>query len=120
MDSVFDAVELDTEAVAWLVRTENAGRGEAELPELAAWLEHPRNRAAYVRMRIAWSQADQLRRLQPLDGTVNPNLLSETLVSSLRDPQRSRASALKYILAAAALTALVSGVTAWVVAERML
>lgn len=109
------ASELDTQALNWLVRSEAPDCTDAQRAELEAWLESPRNRAAYIRMRVVWIQADRLRRLQPLDGSVNPDLLAQP------DPaSRSRTMVLAYILAAVLLTMLVSGVTAWIVSERLL
>ena len=119
------AGELDTEALNWLVRSEAPDCTDAERTELASWLESPRHRAAYIRMRVIWTQADQLRRLQPLDGSVDPDLLepgsslarSEIASSQVR---RSRSSLVAYILAGVLLTMLVSGVTAWIVSETLL
>jgi ferric-dicitrate binding protein FerR (iron transport regulator) len=121
-----EAGELDTEAVNWLVRSESSCTAE-ERARLEAWLASPRHRAAYLRMSAAWSQADQLRRLQPLDGRVNPDLLSAGAAPVLgrnapprSDAGRARAVRIGYLLIAAALTALVSGLTAWIVVMRAL
>lgn len=126
MQSVVESGELNSEAVTWLVRSEAAACSEEERARLEAWLAKPRHRAAYLRMRAAWSQADQLRRLQPLDGSVNPDLLKGAIVPALRGGHASteltagnRSSALRYVLAAM-LTALISGFAAWLVAEHIL
>jgi ferric-dicitrate binding protein FerR (iron transport regulator) len=119
------AGELDTQALNWLVRSEAPDCTNAEREKLAAWLESPRNRAAFIRMRVVWSQADQLRRLQPLDGRVNPDLLEPGSsltgreLPSDREP-RFRASVVAYFLAGVLLTVLVSGLTAWIVSEKLL
>lgn len=117
MEPVQEAGDLERQAVAWLVRCEASDCSAEERARLQAWLASPRHRAAYVRMRAAWSQADQLRCLQPPDGDVNPDLLEGAL-----EPARkgSRALMLGYILVLLAFTVVVSGVTAWLVAERSL
>jgi len=118
------ASELDTQALSWLVRSEAPGCTDAERTQLAAWLEIPRHRAAYIRMRAVWAQADQLRRLQPMDGSVDPDLLGpgSSLVAREMPPNRSLRSrtVVAYILAGVVLTVLVSGVTAWIVSETLL
>ncbi len=38
-------------------------------------IEDARRRAAFVRLEEGWRQTDCLRRLKPLDGAVNPNVL---------------------------------------------
>jgi ferric-dicitrate binding protein FerR (iron transport regulator) len=125
LDPGVDARELDSEAINWLVRTEAANCTCEEQAQLEAWLAAPRHRAAYLRMRAAWSQADQLRRLQPLDGRVDPDLLragSMPVPRAMRESggRLSRAPPLGYILAAIALIAFVSAVTAWLVSTRLL
>jgi ferric-dicitrate binding protein FerR (iron transport regulator) len=124
--SVVDAGELDIEAVNWLVRSESSGCTAEERTRLEAWLASPRHRAAYLRMRAAWSQADQLRRLQPLDGSVNPDLLSAGAAPMLgrngwqrHEPSPAWTWMVRYLLGAA-FTALVSAITAWIVAMRVL
>jgi ferric-dicitrate binding protein FerR (iron transport regulator) len=119
------AGELDTQALNWLVRSEAPDCTDAERTQLAAWLETPRHRAAYIRMRAVWAQADQLRRLQPLDGNVNPDLLEPGSLLTGRELQshrapRSHTPLVAYILAAVLLTVLVSGITAWIVSEKLL
>jgi ferric-dicitrate binding protein FerR (iron transport regulator) len=119
------AGELDTQALNWLVRSEAPDCTDAERTQLAAWLQTPRHRAAYIRLRTIWAQADLLRRLQPLDGSVDPDLLEPGSplagceISSNRAP-RSRTPLVAYILAGVLLTVLVSGVTAWIVSETLL
>lgn len=117
MEPVQEAGELERQAVAWLVRCEASNCSAQDRARLEAWLASPRHRAAYVRMRAAWSQADQLRCLQPLNGDVNPDLLGGSLEPA---PKGSRVLLLGYLLVLLVFTVVVSGVTAWLVAERSL
>ncbi len=51
----------------------------AEQAEFDAWMDaDPRARAAYVRLELAWKRADGLRRLRPLDGDVDADLLEHS------------------------------------------
>jgi transmembrane sensor len=73
------AAELETQAAAWLVKRDLGGLSAAEQVELDAWLEaDPRARAVYVRLELAWKRADGLRRLRPLDGNIDEDLLANS------------------------------------------
>jgi transmembrane sensor len=51
----------------------------ADQAEFDAWMEaDPRARAAYVRLELAWKRADGLRRLRPLDGGIDEDLLAHS------------------------------------------
>jgi ferric-dicitrate binding protein FerR (iron transport regulator) len=70
-----DAFDTQAQAAAWLVRLE-AGSSAATMELWQQWLsEDARHRAAYARVESSWRQSDCLRRLRPLDGKVNLNLL---------------------------------------------
>jgi transmembrane sensor len=73
------APELEAQAAAWLVKRDGGGLSAAEQAEFDAWLEaDPRARAAYVRLELAWKRADGLRRLRPLDGDIDEDLLAHS------------------------------------------
>src|SRR3954471_10124071 len=73
------APELEAQAAAWLVKRDGSRLSAAEQAEFDAWIEaEPRARAAYVRLELAWKRADGLRRLRPLDGGVNEDLLADS------------------------------------------
>lgn len=73
------APELESQAAAWLVKRDGGALSAAEQAELDAWLEaDPRARAVYVRLELAWKRADGLRRLRPLDGEVQEDLLARS------------------------------------------
>ncbi len=73
------APELEAQAAAWLVKRDAGDLSAAEQAEFDAWVEaDPRARAVYVRLEIAWKRADGLRRLRPLDGGVDEDLLAHS------------------------------------------
>src|SRR5215831_3290769 len=73
------AQEFEAQAAAWLVKRDSDGLSAADQAEFNAWLEaDPRARAAYVRLELAWKRADGLRRLRPLDGGVDEDLLAHS------------------------------------------
>lgn len=71
--------DIETQAAAWLVRREAPSFAAEEAAEFEAWASaDARHRAAFVRLEAAWRRADRLRRLRPLDGTVDENLLANS------------------------------------------
>ncbi len=71
------AAEIQAQAAAWLVKRDGRSVSDAAQAEFESWLaSDPRARAAYVRLDSAWKQADTLKRLRPLDGDVDPDLLA--------------------------------------------
>jgi transmembrane sensor len=73
------APELEAQAAAWLVKRDGGGLPAADQAEFDAWQEaDPRARAVYLRLELAWKRADGLRRLRPLDGGVNEDLLANS------------------------------------------
>jgi len=114
MGPVVSTDKLEGEAAAWLVRCESPHCTAEDRESLEEWLAtSPHHLAVYTRLRAAWGQAEQFRRLRPLDATVNENLLTETILPSLRradrPPKRDFAStARRYLLTAAAGVMLLS------------
>jgi transmembrane sensor len=73
------APEFEAQAAAWLVKRDSNGLSATDQAEFNAWLEaDPRARAAYLRLELAWKRADGLRRLRPLDGGVDEDLLAHS------------------------------------------
>ena len=73
------AQEYEAQAAAWLVKRDGSGLSAADQAEFDAWLAaDPRAHAAYVRLELAWKRADGLRRLRPLDGDVDEDLLAHS------------------------------------------
>ena len=73
------APELEAQAAAWLVKRDGGGLSAAEQAEFDAWTDaDPRARAVYVRLELAWKRADGLRKLRPLDGDIDADLLARS------------------------------------------
>ena len=73
-----DSHAFDTEAQAagWLVRLEADGSAATRV-QWRQWVSgDPRRHATYLRLELRWRQAECLRRLRPLDGAVDPDLLA--------------------------------------------
>ena len=61
------------------MKRDAGGLSASEQLEFDAWVEaDPRARAAYVRLELAWKRADGLRRLRPLDGDIDEDLLAHS------------------------------------------
>jgi transmembrane sensor len=107
------ASDTEAEASEWLIRL------ETDLsPELRAAFEEwlaadPRNRAAYVRLEKTWRHADVLRRLRPLDGEVDENIIDKfdepgaIVVAPDRNPW------FPWVAVAASLLVVTLGAFAW-------
>lgn len=69
------ANEIEQQAAQWVARIDLRGTPE-EWTALDAWLNtSPRHRAAFLRLSVAWRRADELKKLAPLNGVVDPDLL---------------------------------------------
>ncbi len=76
MQRLPEAAETETQAATWLARLE-AGASAATMAQWRQWMsDDARHQAAYVRIENAWRQTDCLKRLRPLDGTVDPDVLA--------------------------------------------
>jgi transmembrane sensor len=66
---------IEQKAAEWVTRIDLRGTPE-EWAALDAWLSaSPRHRAAFLRLSVAWRRADALRKLAPLSGAVDEDLL---------------------------------------------
>lgn len=73
------ASEFEAQAAEWLVKRDDGALPAEEQAEFDAWFAcDPRAKAAYIRLEMAWKRADGLKRLKPLDGDVDENLLSRS------------------------------------------
>jgi transmembrane sensor len=69
------ANDIEQQAAQWVARIDLHGTPE-EWSALDAWLNtSPRHRAAFLRLSVAWRRADELKKLAPLSGDVDPDLL---------------------------------------------
>src|SRR3954454_16481883 len=69
------ANEIEEQAAEWVARIDLRGTPEV-WSALDAWLnKSPRHRAAFLRLSVAWRRADELKKLAPLSGAADPDLL---------------------------------------------
>src|SRR5262252_6680033 len=69
------ANDIEQQAAEWVARIDLRGTPE-EWTALDAWLNtSPRHRAAFLRLSVAWRRADELKKLAPANGVVDPDLL---------------------------------------------
>lgn len=77
MDRTPRTNETEVAAAEWLIRLE----GKASAATRAQWRhwlsQDARRHAVYVRLENGWRQTDCLKRLRPLDGTIDLNVLSQ-------------------------------------------
>src|ERR1700730_5774854 len=71
------ASDIEAEAAEWLIRLER-DPSPATKAEFEEWLAaDARHRAAFARLEKTWGHADVLRKLRPLDGDVDENVLDK-------------------------------------------
>jgi ferric-dicitrate binding protein FerR (iron transport regulator) len=71
-----DCEAIQEEAAHWLIRHDAGDMSAQEQGAFAAWAAIVRHRAAFIRLQAAWRHTEVLRRLRPLDGRVDPDLLA--------------------------------------------
>jgi transmembrane sensor len=111
------ANDIESEAARWLIRLEHEP-SEQTRAEFDAWLAaDARHHAAYTRLKETWNRADILKRLRPLDGTVDERVLDKfgapTQISDT--PKKSKKRLLTVV---ALLLFLAASVTTWVSITR--
>ena len=71
-----DVFDIEARAAEWLIRLE----ADSSTDTVELWLqwlkEDARHHAVFVRLESSWRQADALRRLQPIDGRINLEILN--------------------------------------------
>lgn len=71
------APDIDALAAEWLIRLDEAP-SSATRAEFESWIAaDPRHQAAFVRLEKTWNRADVLRRLRPLDGSIDTEVLDK-------------------------------------------
>jgi transmembrane sensor len=104
--------DIETEAAEWLIRLET-DQSEATRAEFEKWIAaDPRNRATFVRVEQAWTHADILTKLRPLDGDVDEGVLDK-FEQRASGPSRPKKKPLWIAVAASLLLVMASAVT-WI------
>jgi transmembrane sensor len=112
------ASDTEAEASQWLIRLETD-----PTPELKAAFEEwlaadARNRAAYVRLEKTWRHADVLRKLRPLDGEVDENIIDKFGEPGAIVVTPRRKAWLPWLAVAASLLIVAVGTVTWVSYSR--
>jgi transmembrane sensor len=82
--TVQTAEEIEEAAATWLVRLDRESAPE-EWARLDAWMAaSPRHRAAFLRLSVAWRQLNDLRKLAPLGGEADMDLLDPARLNLMR------------------------------------
>jgi transmembrane sensor len=111
------ANDIESEAANWLIRLEKDPSIEIRA-DFNAWLAaDSRNHAAYIRLEETWGRADILKRLRPLDGAVDEQVLDKFGArTSALDPPKKRK--LPLLTVAAVLLVIAVGATTWILVWR--
>jgi transmembrane sensor len=116
------ATDIEQRASEWMIRSERGNFPEEMRAELERWLQDPRHRVAFLRIKEAWRRVDRIRGARPLDGNVDPDLLKKTdLTLPPNDTNSGSGSGWPFRVAAgAALTLIIYllGLVAWIVLGR--
>jgi transmembrane sensor len=116
-DRFMPASDIEAEASEWLIRLERDQSG-ATKGEFEEWIAaDARNRATFVRLEKTWRHADVLRKLRPLDGGVDENVLDKfgPPASITAAPRRKRTP---WLAVAASLVFLTVSAITWVAFVR--
>jgi transmembrane sensor len=112
------ASDIEQRASEWIIRSEGGNFTEEMRAELERWLQNPRNRVTFLRIKEAWRRASRVRSARPLDGNADPDLLKDRdLTFGTKDPDDGPGSGWTFRIAAgAALTLIVYfiGLVAWI------
>src|SRR5262249_4719032 len=76
------ATDIEQLASEWIIRSEADNFTPASGAEMERWLQDSRNRVTYIRIKEAWRRAERVRGTRPLDGTVDPDLLKDSNLTS--------------------------------------
>ena len=72
------ATDIEQRASQWIIRSEGGNFTQEMQAELERWLQEPRNRVTFLRIKEAWRRAGRMRGARPLDGNVDPDLLKNS------------------------------------------
>jgi len=112
------ANDIESEAANWLIRLERDPSAEIRA-NFDTWLAaDPRHHAAFIRLEKTWSRTDILKRLRPLDGAIDEQVLDKFGVSTpIFDPPKKKPKTPLLAVAAALLVVAVGAVT-WIFVSR--
>jgi transmembrane sensor len=110
------ATDIEQQATLWIIRSESGHFTQLMQAELQRWLQEPRNRVTFVRIKEAWRRAGRMRSARPLDGNVDPDLLKHSDLTF--GPQNTNSgSGWPFRVAAGAASCLIAylvGLAGWI------
>ena len=106
------ANDIESDAATWLIRLEGDPSPQTRA-DFETWLAaDPRHHAAFIRLQKTWSYADIVKRLRPLDGAIDEQILdkfgAQTPIVDPPNPKTTRKAPL-LALAASILIAAIGG-----------
>jgi transmembrane sensor len=115
------ANDIESDAADWLIRLE-ADPSPQNCANFETWLAaDPRHQAAYIRLEKTWNRAEILKRLRPLDGAVDEQVIDKFGVQTpIFDEPKPKASPARMVLMAiaASLGIITMGISIWAVIAR--
>src|SRR5262249_45481738 len=112
------ANDIESDAAQWLIRLEGDSSPQNRA-DFEAWLAaDPRHQAAYIRLEKTWNRADILKRLRPLDGVVDEQVIDKFGVQTpvLDEPKAKPSPARTLLMAMAAVLGIITvGFSIWAV-----
>ena len=109
------ANEIESDAAQWLIRLEGDSSRDTRA-SFDAWLAaDPRHQAAFVRLKETWTRVDVLKRLRPLDGTIDEQVLERFgAPATVADTPKAKSRRKTPLLAlAASLFLIAAGSVVW-------
>ena len=105
--------DIEAQALDWLVRLDSESLPDSERARFDAWIaENASHHVAFLRAEAAWKRADRLKRLRPLDGAVDEDLLEPAPPA-----MRSRLRSPVWLSLAAAACVAILGVAVWMAVQ---
>ena len=112
------ASDIEAEASEWLILLER-DPSPAQKAEFEEWIAaDARNRAAFVRLEKTWRHADVLRKLRPLDGAVDENIIDKFGEPGSIVVTPKKKSWLPWLAVAASFLVLTVAAVGWVTVGR--
>jgi transmembrane sensor len=115
------ANDIESDAANWLIRLERDPSPQNRA-DFETWLAaDPRHQAAYIRLEKTWNRAEILKRLRPLDGVVDEQVIDKFGVQTpVYDEPQPKASRTRTALmaVAASLGIITMGISMWAVIAR--
>ena len=108
--------DIEAQALDWLIRMDGGGLSAGERAQFDVWIAASESHhVAFLRAEAAWKRADRLRKLRPLDGEIDENLLDPSQGAVANRGARPRFPVWKSLSAAACLATV--GVVVWFVVQ---